>query len=210
MKAIKKTTLKIILFLFVFFTVFIYYYLEFKINPTLQSICEVRAKVLATESINEAIKDELQKDNLKEQLIVSTFDNSGRITMINTNTSVMNVLSANITYKVQEKIKDISNEYFTIPLGTALNSQLLADMGPNLTFKIRPQGSVLVDFITEFEESGINQTRYKIYITVSINIRVISPSITSDLEVNNNVLLSEIVIVGDVPESYTQFPITNR
>lgn len=130
--------------------------------------------------------------------------------MINTNTSVMNVLSANITYKVQEKIKDISNEYFTIPLGTALNSQLLADMGPNLTFKIRPQGSVLVDFITEFEESGINQTRYKIYITVSINIRVISPSITSDLEVNNNVLLSEIVIVGDVPESYTQFPITNR
>jgi len=34
--------------------------------------------------------------------------------------------------------------------------------------------------------------------------------LTSDIEVKNNVLLTEIVIIGDVPESFTQFPINNR
>ena len=187
-----------------------YYVVAVEIKPVLKAICEVRARIIATQAINNAVKAELQKDNLKDQLIVSTFDNEGRINMIKTNAQVMNILSANITESVQNKIKDLTELPFTISLGAVLNNWMIPDHGPNLKYSIIPQGSVLVDFVSEFVESGINQTKYKLYITVTVQIRVISPIVTSDIEVKNNVLLTEIVIVGDVPESFTQFPINNR
>lgn len=210
MKKNKKNILKIVIFVLIVLFIIFYYLVDSQIYPVLTSICEVRARIIATQAINNAIKTELQKDDLKEQLIVTTYDNEGKISMISTNTNVMNILSANITATVQDALKGLTKQPFSINLGYVLNNWLLPDFGPKLKYNIIPQGSVLVDFITEFEESGINQTRYKIYITVSVNIRVISPIVTQDIEVSNNVLLSEIVIIGDVPNSFTQFPLNSR
>ena len=210
LKKIKKIHIQIVLLTIILMFILAYYMVAIEIKPVMKAICEVKARIIATQAINNAVKAELQKDNIKDQLIVSTFDNAGRINMIKTNAQVMNILSANITASVQEKIKDLTEQPFTISLGAVLNNWMFPDFGPNLHYNIIPQGSVLVDFISEFVESGINQTKYKLYITVSVQIRVISPIITSDIEVKNNVLLTEIVIIGDVPESFTQFPINNR
>jgi sporulation protein YunB len=183
-----------------------YYYIEKNIKPTLISICEVKAKVIATEIINSTVREELKNDVLKEQILIPTFDNDGKINMIRTDAMAMNTVSSNIANQVQNKIVSLANQKFSIPLGSALDSQLLSNAGPVLNFTILHQGSVLVDFVTEFDESGINQTRYKIYITVTVDMRIISPATTSNVTVNNNVLIAEIVIVGEVPESYMKFP----
>lgn len=183
-----------------------YYYIEASIRPTLSSICEVQARVIASRIINETVRSELNKDSLKDQILIPSYDREGKINMIKTDAMVMNTLSNNIAKNVQQQIVELEHQKFSIPLFTALDSQLLAGKGPDLNFTILHQGSVLVDFITEFEESGINQTRYKIYITVNVDMRVISPVTTSSAKVNNNVLIAEIVIVGDVPDSYVNFP----
>jgi sporulation protein YunB len=187
-----------------------YYYVESNIKPTLSSICEVKAKVIATQIINATVREELEKDALKEQILIPTYDNEGKINMIRTDALVMNTISSNIANTVQEKIENLKDESFTIPLFSALNNQLLANQGPDLKFTILHEGSVLVDFITEFAESGINQTRYKIYITVGIDMRIISPVTTSSITVQNNVLIAEIVIVGEVPDSYMKFPLPSN
>ena len=209
MKNNKKKKAYILTIISVFMVLLAYYYVEVNIKPTLKSICEVQAKVIATKLINETVREQLKKNELKEQILVPTYDNDGRINMIRTDALVMNTISSNIAKDVQENITSLSNQKFSIPLGSALDSQLLANKGPRLSFTILHQGSVLVDFITEFEESGINQTRYKIYITVSVDMRIISPVTTSTMSVMNNVLIAEIVIVGEVPDSYMKFPIGN-
>lgn len=188
------------------FILITYYYIEVNIRPTLGSICEVQAKVIASRIINETVRNELNKDSIKDQILIPSYDKAGKINMIRTDAVVMNNISNNIAKNVQQKIVNLEQQKFSIPLFTALDSQLLAGKGPNLDFSILHQGSVLVDFITEFEESGINQTRYKIYITVEVDMRVISPVTTSSTTVKNNVLIAEIVIVGEVPESYMNFP----
>ncbi|QSX06392.1 sporulation protein YunB [Sedimentibacter sp. zth1] len=180
LKKLKKSHIKILLFTLLVIFILVYYIIEVRIKPVLASICEVRARIIATQAINNAIKTELQKDDLKEQLIVSTYDNEGKINMISTNANIMNILSANITANVQGALKGLTKQPFSINLGYVLNNWLLPDLGPELEYNIIPQGSVLVDFITEFEESGINQTRYKIFITVTVEIRVISPAVTND------------------------------
>lgn len=202
----KKKAYFYVLFL-VFIAILSYYYIEIKIKPTLVSICEVKAKVIATKIINDTVREELKKDALKEQILIPTYDNDGKINMIRTDALVMNTISSNIANRVQENIVSLSKQKFTIPLGSAMDSQLLSNKGPNLNFYILHQGSVLVDFVTEFDESGINQTRYKIYITVGVDMRIISPVTTSTITVKNNVLIAEIVIVGEVPDSYMRFPV---
>jgi len=204
----KKKVYGYVLFL-VILALMSYYYIEINIKPTLISICEVKAKIIATRIINDTVREELKKDALKEQILIPTYDNDGRINMIRTDALVMNTISSNIANRVQENIVSLSNQKFSIPLGSALDSQLLANKGPDLNFSIFHQGSVLVDFVTEFDESGINQTRYKIYITVAVDMRIISPVTTSSVTIKNNVLIAEIVIVGEVPDSYMKFPINN-
>ena len=186
-----------------------YYYIEVNIRPTLTSICEIQAKVIATKIINETVREELNSEAIKDQLLMPSYDKQGKINMIRTDAMVMNNISNSIAKNVQQKVVELEQQKFDVPLFTALNSQLLAGKGPNLKFSIMHQGSVLVDFITEFEESGINQTRYKIYITVEVDMRIISPVTTSCIAVKNNVLMAEIVIVGEVPESYMNFPSLN-
>lgn len=195
-----------ILIVILIFSLITYYYIEVNIRPNLAAICEVQAKVIATRIINEIVRSELNKDSIKDEILVPSYDRGGRINMIRTDALVMNTISNSIAKNVQQKIVDLEQQEFSIPLFTALDSQLLAGKGPNLNFFILHQGSVLVDFITEFEESGINQTRYKIYITVEVDMRVISPVATKSTTVKNNVLIAEIVIVGEVPDSYMNFP----
>ncbi len=189
-----------------FFSLLAYYYVEASIKPTIASICEVKAKVIATQIVNDTVREELNKDALKEQILIPSYDRDGRVNMIRTDAMVMNTISSNIARNVQKKIVELKNQTFSIPLFTALGSQLLAGQGPRLNFTILHQGSVLVDFVTEFAESGINQTRYKIYITVDVEISVLSPVTTSSTTVGSNVLIAEVVIVGDVPDSYMNLP----
>lgn len=206
MKKYKRTYIQIITIFLVIFSIITYYYIEVNIKPTLKSICEVNAKVIATQIINSTVREEIEKDELKEQILIPTYDNNGKINMIRTDALVMNKISSNIAKSVQDKIVNLENQSFKIPLFSALDNQLLSNRGPDLKFTIFHQGSVIVDFITEFEESGINQTRYKIYITVSVDMRIISPATTSSITVSNNLLIAEIVIVGEVPDSYMNFP----
>lgn len=206
MKKYKGSLIKLILVIILLFAIITYYYIEVSIRPTLSTICEVQAKVIATRIINETVRKELNKDSIKDQILEPSYDREGKINMIRTDAMIMNYISNNIAQNVQQKIVELENQKFTIPLFTALDSQLMAGKGPKLSFAILPQGSVLVDFITEFEESGINQTRYKIYITVEVDMRVISPVTTTSTTVKNNVLIAEIVIIGDVPDSYMNLP----
>jgi sporulation protein YunB len=210
LKKYKGSLIKLVLVIILLFALITYYYIEVNIRPTLSSICDVQAKVIATRIINETVRKELNKDSIKDKILEPSYDREGKISMIKTDAMVMNHISNNIAQNLQQKIMELENQRFSIPLFTALDSQLMAGKGPSLNFSILPQGSVLVDFITEFEESGINQTRYKIYITVEVDMRVISPVATSSTTVKNNVLIAEIVIIGEVPDSYMNLPSLNN
>ncbi len=63
----------------------------------------------------------------------------------------------------------MSKTKIKVPLSNAFNTQILTL--PSIGIQIIPQGAVSVDFATEFESSGINQTRHRIYIIVMTDIK---------------------------------------
>ena len=50
---------------------------------------------------------------------------------------------------------------------------------------------------------GINQTKHRITCTVSANLTVITPSFTENINVKCEYLIAETVIIGEIPDSYT-------
>ena len=63
-----------------------------------------------------------------------------------------------------------------------------------------------MDFKTEFETQGINQTKYKIYIVLTCRIKMAAPFSTRVFKTNSTILIAEAVILGKVPDSYVVVP----
>ena len=56
--------------------------------------------------------------------------------------------------------------------------------------------------MSEFDDCGINQSRYRVYINISVELSAVLPIKTTEITVERQYLIAEKVIVGDVPEAY--------
>ena len=83
-----------------------------------------------------------------------------------------------------------------------MNSQLFNGMGPLILIRVTPVGAVGSDFRTEIEAAGINQVRYKAYIVLNAQMDIMVGTSRQNVQVSNEVLISDVILVGTVPEMY--------
>ncbi|MFA5577521.1 MAG: sporulation protein YunB [Tissierellaceae bacterium] len=201
---LRKRRFIIFIIIFLLFILYLYNYVDRNIKPTLVAVAEVRAKSVTTKAINDTIKSKIKEDINYENLILVKYDIDGRVSLMQANTILMNSIAADMALEVQEQLKNLSNSKVKIPLSNAFNRYILKL--PSLNLQIQPQGSVNVGFATEFEEAGINQTRHRIYLIVSTDIRIIVPLISKTINITSNIPIAETVIIGNVPEQYFTIP----
>ena len=204
---IKRKRFVLWIIAFIVLVLYMYKYIDKNIRPTIVAISEIRARSVTTQAINDTIKTKIKRDINYNDLIFVKYDNDGKVTLMQANTILMNNIAAEVALEVQEQLKEISKSIIKVPLGNAFNTQLINL--PSVKVQIVPQGSVAVDFATEFESSGINQTRHRIYIIVVTDIKMIVPLVSENLRITTNIPIAETIIVGDVPEQYVNVPKEN-
>lgn len=171
------------------------------ITPIIERQCKVIAKSTASEYANQVCNKAME--NLTyEDLCTIDRDSEGRIRLISLNVVNVNKLNSQIALEIQEKLNDSRSSKFYIRLGSFTGSKLLSGRGPNVEVRMSTIGSVTTDIKSEFEETGINQTLHKIYIDINCNVSLLSPFKDIDEQITAQVLLSETVISGDIPDSY--------
>lgn len=203
-----------ILLLLILLVSALYFTADRLLEPVLNEIAEVRAKELMAQSINssvievmEAMRD-IEED--KNGFLSFSSDENGYISAVSANTVYMNEFSARMTERIHENISKTEGEKVRISLGAITGSNLLSQVGPKLDLKIEPIGSAEISFITEFDEGGINQTKYKVYMEVSGKVKPVIPFVKEEYEINTVVPVAETVIVGRVPETYMSLPLTEN
>ncbi len=184
----------------------VFWTVETHLKPTLLAIAETKATLLATESINNVISESINMGVDPQKLVNVTLDSRGRVVLIQSNTMEFNKIAADTTIKVQNTLKAMGEEKISIPMGQVLGSQLLASVGPNITVTIIPVGTVQVKVVDKFEQAGINQTRHMVYLIATTQIRIVVPLVSKSVSVNTQVPIAEYVVVGEVPNTYMQFP----
>lgn len=137
-----------------------------------------------------------------EDLCTIERDSEGRIRLIEMNVVNVNKLNSEIALSIQEKLNNTTSSKFYIRLGSFTGSKLLSGRGPNVEVRMSTIGAVTTSIKSEFTETGINQTMHKIYIDISCNVSLLSPFKDLDEKITAQVLLSETVISGDIPDSY--------
>ncbi len=177
--------------------IYSYYILERNIKPTMLAMSEISARLIATQAINDAVNSKISNNSFNH-LVDFKSDNNGRIALIQANTVQMNKLAADTSLEILKEIRAIGTTVLKIPVSNIFGSQIFANTGPKISVNIQPAGTVNVDFYTDFEEAGINQTRLKIYLIVKTDVQIIVPLGSNRIDVTTHIPVSETIIVSGV------------
>ena len=179
-------------------------------RPLVFSLAEARSAAMASQVLSGALAEAIEDGVTYEELMNVKMDQNGQVALLSANTMAMNRLAARAGDAALRRLNNMSSERVTVPLGAVLGTTLFSGSGPGVPVSIVPIGSIFTDFATEFEACGINQTRHKVYLQVTANIRIVIPTGAKTTKVSANMLVAESIIVGRVPEGFVGYDLTEE
>jgi len=190
------------IFLIILISIVIMLVFSLTVNPVIMDTVEIKSRALATKAMNSSISDVVMNSIIYDDLVSIVSDEFGNISMIQANSLEINNLSKDLAQTCEQRIVEYGSVGVTIPVGTFTGIPLLVGRGPRVRVKMTPIGSVICKFVSHFESAGINQTVHKIYVNITATVSVVMPLSSRSFEAVQEVLISESVIVGQVPEVY--------
>ncbi len=184
------------------------------IGASLESAAEIKMREYVENIVIHSIHDVLRSaeneyESREHSVITPVMNSDGAVSMVTLNTDIVNRIGNEIAMEVNSDIHDGVAQTIRVSIGTMLRSRLLSQVTPAVKFDIMPVSVSEVGYKTEFEDAGINQTKYKVYIVISTEARVMAPFLAENIHVENTVLAAESVIVGGVPDTYANIPKDN-
>ena len=180
--------------------------LKMQIEPNLEEVGAIRAKVMVQQIVNKAVNKQLYEAEDMEDLLIRKAGENGQMEVLQANTQAMNLLMTEISKELQVQYSERKEEVYFVPLGVLLGDHILSQTRPEIRLRIRPLSVSSMDFKTEFESQGINQTKYKVYMNLTSEVKVLAPFSEETFQVATTVLIAEAIILGSVPGSYVNVP----
>ncbi len=201
----KRRSLRIALLLFMLFILLLAVaigLLSANMRPAMTALAIARIRSVAARAMNDAILESMG-DETNYARLIQVHESSERVYMLQANTHKMNILAADCAEAAQERIAQMGDQGISIPIGTITGISFLAGKGPSVNVTFSPAGSVQSEFHSEFVSSGINQTLYRVNLLLTASVRLVMPGVSETISVRAEAAIAESIIVGDVPEVYT-------
>ncbi len=185
-------------------SVVLFFAIESGIRPVLTAMAESRAKNIASQTVNDAVQKVLCEKNIRyENLVELTKNESGMISSVSVDSVKINQLCAEIRGIITETLNNLGEKTISIPIGSLTGIDILSGRGPKLDIGITLSGAATTKMDNNFQTAGINQTRHQMILQVDTKIYVIMQSGNISAEISNSIVVAETVIVGAVPEIYS-------
>ena len=168
----------------------------FKIRPIVIAVAKSKLDYIGNKIVNAAVEKRFKNVNYSDLVIINK-DANEKVAAISVDFAKLNLLKSGVMLDVAEKIESLSETDIKIPLGNFFDTELLMGIGPKVSFKIVPYGTVYVDFRDEFTAI------HEIYLDVKTTVAAIIPGMKTTSQITTSVMVAHTVIVGEVPESYT-------
>ena len=178
------------------------------INPIFESLCEDKAKSVATIITNEETTNIMKKYNYDTFFTIEKDDN-GNVQMINANVLKINEVTSDIAVNIQNRLDEKQKNSVYLAIGAITGISYLSGFGPRIRLSICSSGSVDTDLKSEFISQGVNQTMHRVYLDIKTNVIILTSFKTIQKTIENQVLIAENVIVGNIPSTYYNFKGSN-
>lgn len=174
------------------------------LRPLFFDMARAKANEIGIMTINRVVSEKLKNDGITFSDLVSvTYGDDGKITSCQSSTYLASVLKSDLAKDVTKELSKIQKSEVGITLGSLSGIDILYGTGPIIPIEIRPYGYAKTDLKTKFHEEGINQTAFEIVAEVSCDVSILMPLAQKSEKITTTVPLASAIIVGDVPESYT-------
>lgn len=192
----------LLLFLFALCLSFLLFaLLENRFLPPLKEISHMQCKALANQIIDEATADILEDTDFSASSLLIREEDGESFTA---NTALVNRFCSLLSQKVTQGLQNLPKEVIHIPLGAVTNWSFFSNIGPEIPFTLIPMGAVKVDYETDFTSVGINQINYKIWLNLSMEIKIVNPLYQETLHLQRKIMLADLIFSGKIPEHYFQ------
>lgn len=200
----KPSKLKMVIFWAIFIIILCIILFIRAAYPVFIATCENAATSAAvnilTKEVNEAIMMYSYND-----LVNIEKDESGKISYIEAKIMPINQLVSDISNNIQRQIDGSSTITVDLNFGSVSGISCLSIISPHIKLTMEKAGGIEADVKSEFTSVGINQTLHRIYLNLQCDIGILTPFETLNRKVQTEVLLTETVIVGEVPETYYNY-----
>lgn len=177
-------------------------YYRFAVTESVYFVLSSYVEQYSLESINQASKNSIQKNDDYSEFITVEKNDLGEIILMKSHTQKINVLKTEVALKTQNLLQKKLDNGIGIPFMAFSGIKFLSGYGKKVNFKSISISSVDTVFEGEFKSVGINQTLHSLYLNVMVKVRVEMLGGGKVFENNSRILISEAVLVGKVPEIY--------
>lgn len=137
-----------------------------------------------------------------EDLILIEKDKNNNVSYISANTYKINNLAIEISQNYLKIINNAFDKGIPIPIGAFTGIGLISGFGKNINVKLVTITSVKCEFVSEFEEMGINQTRHLLKLNVYTTADIVCQQSSTETDSQISIILFDNLIVGKVPNTY--------
>ena len=169
--------------------------------PVFKSSCETAASSKGNKIINDEVYKVMQNYTYND-LIKIDKDINGNITLIEANSLEINKITSQINSKIQKVFDKIPRITVFINMGSVSGISVLNNLEPQFNIELESAGNIKSIIRTEFKSVGINQTHHKIFLKIDARVGILTPFSSFGKDITSEVLLSEAIIVGEVPDTY--------
>lgn len=169
------------------------------VNPVVFNYANAVIDAVAVQAVNNGVADVVQADTYSSLTDIRR-DSSGSITSISADAVAMNALSAQVSSRAQVYLEQMGNTGVPVPILTFSGIPFLVGRGVPVKLNLKLVGAVNCSFNSEFKTAGINQTEHKITLCSHAVVDVVLPFCTKRTQVEVEMLFSDSIIVGEVPE----------
>ena len=176
---------------------------RYQLAPIAQELIQTQVDNQASDAINMAIAEQIEQGQIAyDRIVVVDKDVNGNVTAVRTNIGEVNRLKTSVLQRVDSRLKNMSQEELSVPIGSVLLPELFSGKGPFVPVRVLAVRTSDAVFRNSFTAAGINQTLHQITIDIHVVITVLTWTGTVEIAVDSAVLAAETVIVGTVPTTY--------
>lgn len=169
------------------------------------ALAQTQIKNTTSDLINDAISEQMSNGDIQyDRIVYFEKDLDGQITALKTNISEVNRLKTDTLNIINDEILALDPSDMGIPIGSLFLPELMSGRGPLIPVQIISIRNSDASFASTFTQAGINQTLHQINMIVVVDVVVLVLGQTESFTVGSEMVVSETIIVGDVPDTFFQ------
>ena len=157
---------------------------------------ESRCRNLVTQLVLDAAAETKTAEKL------STFITAEDKSLVTLDSAAVRSYQAAVGKCLSQKLNGLQEQAYPVPIGTVIGGVLLMERGPLIEIRFIPVGSARVSVDSTLQQAGVNQVLYRVVLNLSVDMTVVLPGGTKAVSCDQQVVLEEVLLTGQVPMLY--------